>query len=120
MPDEQKKDEQKTDEQKKDSEGILVGAAKALGSAAGKVASLAGAAEEKPVAEKPVAEQPVARKRAAKPAAAKPAPPKPEYKEGTYKATYLGSGTFIITKPKRKKGKLQQSRLKGTVRGARK
>ncbi|MDQ2944770.1 MAG: hypothetical protein M3Y27_02280 [Acidobacteriota bacterium] len=115
MPDEQKKDEQKNDEQKKDSEGVLVGAAKALGSAAGKVASLAGAAEEKPTEEKPVA-----RKRAAKPAAAKPAPPKPEYKEGTYKATYLGSGTFIITKPKRKKGKLQQSRLKGTVRGARK
>ena len=115
MPDEQKKDEQKNDEQKTDSEGVLVGAAKALGSAAGKVASLAGAAEEKPVAE-----QPVTRKRAAKPAAAKPAAPKPEYKEGTYKATYLGSGTFIITKPKRKKGKLQQSRLKGTVRGARK
>ena len=117
MPDEQKKDEQKNDEhKKKDSEGVLVGAAKALGSAAGKVASLAGTAEEKPVEE-----QPVARKRAAaKSAAAKPAAPKPEYKEGTYKATYLGSGTFIITKPKRKKGKLQQSRLKGTVRGARK
>ena len=115
MADEQKKDEPKNDEPKKDSEGVLVGAAKALGSAAGKVAALAGAAEEKPTEEKPVA-----RKRAAKPAAAKPAPPKPEYKEGTYKATYLGSGTFIITKPKRKKGKLQQSRLKGTVRGARK
>ena len=65
MPDEQKKDEQKNDEHKTDSESVLVGAAKALGSAAGKVASLAGAAEEKPVAE-----QPVTRKRAAKPAAA--------------------------------------------------
>ncbi len=87
------------DEQnKKDSEGVLVGAAKALGAVAGKVAKLAGGAAEKPAA---------------------PAP-KPEYKEGMYKATYLGSGTFIITKPKRKKGKLQQSRLKGTVRGARK
>ena len=85
-------DEQK----KKDSEGVLVGAAKAIGSAAGKVASLAGTAGEKQAAAKP------------------------EYKEGTYKATYLGSGTFILTKPKRKKGKLQQSRLKGTVRGARK
>ena len=85
------------DEQnKKDSEGALVGAAKALGSVAGKVAKLAGGAAEKAPA------------------------PKPEYKEGMYKATYLGSGTFIITKPKRKKGKLQQSRLKGTVRGARK
>ncbi len=97
MADEQKKDEHK----KKDSEGVLVGAAKAIGSAAGKVASLTGKAEEKQAAGKPVAA-------------------KPEYKEGTYKATYLGSGTFIITKPKRKKGKLQQSRLKGTVRGARK
>lgn len=37
-----------------------------------------------------------------------------------YKATYLGSGTFIITKPKRKSTKLRQSRLKGTVAGARK
>lgn len=38
----------------------------------------------------------------------------------TYKAEYQGSGTFLISKPKRKKGKLRQSRLKGTVRGARK
>jgi hypothetical protein len=37
-----------------------------------------------------------------------------------YRAEYLGSGTFIITKPKRKSPKLRQSRLKGTVRGARK
>ena len=37
-----------------------------------------------------------------------------------YKAVYQGSGTFLITKPKRKKAKLRQSRLKGTVRGARK
>ena len=37
-----------------------------------------------------------------------------------YQAEYIGSGTFLITKPKRKKGKLRQSRLKGTVRGARK
>lgn len=37
-----------------------------------------------------------------------------------YKAEYQGSGTFIISKPKRKKPKLRQSRLKGTVRGARK
>ena len=37
-----------------------------------------------------------------------------------YKAVGQGSGTFLITKPKRKKRKLRQSRLKGTVRGARK
>ena len=37
-----------------------------------------------------------------------------------YKAVYQGSGTFLISKPKRKKAKLRQSRLKGTVRGARK
>lgn len=37
-----------------------------------------------------------------------------------YKAEYHGSGTFNITKPKRKAKKLRQSRLKGTKRGARK
>ena len=41
-------------------------------------------------------------------------------KDNTYQAEYLGSGTFVIKKPKRKKPKLRQSRLKGTVRGARK
>ena len=41
-------------------------------------------------------------------------------KAGLWKAEQLGSGTFIITKPKRKSAKLRQSRLKGTVRGARK
>lgn len=40
--------------------------------------------------------------------------------DNLYKADYIGSGTFIITKPKRKSRKLRQSRLKGTVRGARK
>lgn len=40
--------------------------------------------------------------------------------ENLYKAEYIGSGTFLITKPKRKKTKLRQSRLKGTVRGSRK
>jgi hypothetical protein len=40
--------------------------------------------------------------------------------KGLYHAEYLGSGTFLIKKPKRKTGKLRQSRLKGTVRGARK
>jgi len=37
-----------------------------------------------------------------------------------YQAEYHGSGTFSITKPKRKKAKLRQSRLKGTVPGSRK
>ena len=40
--------------------------------------------------------------------------------EKLYKADYQGSGTFIISKPKRKPGKLRQSRLKSPQRGARK
>jgi len=71
-------------------EGALVTAAKAIGKAAGKVASAAGVQAEAP-----------------------------KQKENLFKAEYLGSGTFIITKPKRKRAKLRQSRLKGSVRGAR-
>jgi len=41
-------------------------------------------------------------------------------KPGLWKAVNLGGATFVITKPKRNKAKLRQSRLKGTVRGARK
>ena len=37
-----------------------------------------------------------------------------------YKAEYLGSGTFNVSKPKRKKAKARQSRLKNPQRGARK
>jgi hypothetical protein len=37
-----------------------------------------------------------------------------------YKAEYQGSGTFLITKPKRKRHKLRQSKLKSPQRGARK
>jgi len=37
-----------------------------------------------------------------------------------YKAEYLGSGTFLISKPKRKKIKMRQSKLKNPQRGARK
>ncbi len=37
-----------------------------------------------------------------------------------YKAAYVGSGTFIISKPKRKSRKLRQSRVKSPQRGARK
>ncbi len=37
-----------------------------------------------------------------------------------YKAEYLGSGTFTISKPKRKKTKMRQSELKNPQRGSRK
>jgi len=37
-----------------------------------------------------------------------------------YKAEYLGSGTFVISKPKRKKIKVRQSQLKNPQRGSRK
>ena len=37
-----------------------------------------------------------------------------------YKAEYQGSGTFIISKPKRKKTKARQSQLKNPQRGSRK
>ncbi|HUI56072.1 MAG TPA: hypothetical protein VLY04_13945 [Bryobacteraceae bacterium] len=37
-----------------------------------------------------------------------------------YKAEYLGSGTFIISKPKRKKVKVRQAKLKNPERGSRK
>jgi hypothetical protein len=40
--------------------------------------------------------------------------------EKLYKAEYLGSGTFIISKPKRKKTKIRQSQLKNRRRGSRK
>ncbi len=40
--------------------------------------------------------------------------------EKLYKAEYVGSGTFIITKPKRKKTKQRQSNLKNVKRGSRK
>lgn len=37
-----------------------------------------------------------------------------------YKAEYQGSGTFLITKPKRKAAKRRQSKLRAPRRGARK
>jgi hypothetical protein len=40
--------------------------------------------------------------------------------EKVFKAEYLGSGTFAISKPKRKKIKVRQSQLKNPQRGARK
>ena len=38
----------------------------------------------------------------------------------TYKAVYVGSGTFQISKPKRKARKRRQSNLKNPQRGSRK
>ncbi len=37
-----------------------------------------------------------------------------------YQAEYQGSGTFVISKPKRKKIKVRQSQLKNPQRGSRK
>lgn len=74
------------------SDSVLADVARAVGAAAGKVASLAGAGEGKT--------------------------PKP--KENAYTAEYLGSGTFRISKPKRADAKRRQSALKAPRRGARK
>jgi hypothetical protein len=41
-------------------------------------------------------------------------------KENLYQAEYLGSGTFKITKPKRRSAKRRQSALKNRRRGSRK
>jgi hypothetical protein len=41
-------------------------------------------------------------------------------KANVYEAEYFGSGTFRISKPKRKETKRRQSALKGTTRGSRK
>jgi hypothetical protein len=40
--------------------------------------------------------------------------------EKLYKSEYIGSGTFIISKPKRKAAKTRQTRLKNRRRGSRK
>jgi hypothetical protein len=37
-----------------------------------------------------------------------------------YQAVYQGSGTFVISKPKRKKIKVRQTELKNPRRGSRK
>lgn len=38
----------------------------------------------------------------------------------TYRSINVGSGTFLISKPKRKRTKLRQSRVRNPQRGARK
>jgi hypothetical protein len=43
-----------------------------------------------------------------------------EASEKLYKSEYVGSGTFIISKPKRKKTKMRQAALKNVRRGSRK
>ena len=40
--------------------------------------------------------------------------------EKLFQAEYLGSGTFVISKPKRKKQKVRQTALKNPKRGSRK
>jgi preprotein translocase subunit YajC len=40
--------------------------------------------------------------------------------EKLWKAEYLGSGTFVISKPKRKRAKTRQSQLRNPQRGSRK
>ena len=40
--------------------------------------------------------------------------------EKLFQAEYLGSGTFVISKPKRKKAKVRQTALKNPKRGSRK
>ena len=40
--------------------------------------------------------------------------------EKLFKAEYLGSGTFVISKPKRKKAKARQTALRNPRRGSRK
>jgi hypothetical protein len=43
-----------------------------------------------------------------------------ERDEKVYRAEYVGSGTFIISKPKRRRSKLRLSRVRKPRRGARK
>ncbi|MGE5488747.1 MAG: hypothetical protein ACM3ZB_13105 [bacterium] len=40
--------------------------------------------------------------------------------EKTYRAVYVGCGTFIISKPKRNKTKQRENRIHNPQRGARK
>ena len=81
-------------------DNALTNAARAVGRAAGKVAKAAGA---------PAGGD-----------ATPPAKPTKPVPEDLYKAEYVGSGTFIIKKPKRESDKMHQSRVKSPQRGARK
>lgn len=70
--------------------GPLADAARTIGNVAGQVARTLGASGDE-------------------------AEPKP----GLWQAEYVGSGTFLIKKPKRQARKLRQSRLKGRRAGMR-
>ena len=80
-------------------------------------------AAESPAAENPVAGAANATGRAAAPRAvtAPVISRKPlKQKANVYQAEYLGSGTFKISKPKRRSAKRRQSALKNRRRGSRK
>jgi len=82
---------------------VSASAAKGIGKAAGKVASLGGGGDSKPHAGGNSKKKPAMKQ-----------------KENVYQAEYLGSGTFRISKHKRRKTKRRQSALKNPQRGARK
>jgi hypothetical protein len=78
------------EQEKTEDQGVLIDAAKAIGSAAGRIAGALGVKGE---------------------------PPVPDGR--TYQAEYVGSGTFTIRKPPRTRKKTRQSQLKNPQRGAR-
>jgi hypothetical protein len=71
---------------------LLVNAAKSIGKVAGSIARVAGGSSQSGRQQLPA---------------------------NVWEATYIGSGTFIIHKPKRSRRKLHQSRVKNRPRGAR-
>lgn len=117
-------------------ESPLTSAAKSIGAALGKVAhavGVTGDAPHAPAAGAPPAggapaPQPPPQNAAPAPTAtftpkkraAMPVKEQEPLADDAFKAEYLGSGTFIIKKPKRNKTKLHQSRTKSPQRGARK
>lgn len=94
-------------------DSTLTSAAKAVGTAIGKAANAVGVGGGDSAAPIAPAFQPKKR-------APRPEPEKAPLAEDAYKAEYIGSGTFIIKKPKRNKTKLHQNRAKSPQRGARK
>lgn len=113
-------------------EPTLTSAAKSIGAVLGKVAHAVGVAGDAPVAPPPpppaappappAAAAPVVIPEPFRPKkrALQPDPERAPQPADVYKSDYIGSGTFIIKKPKRNKTKLHQSRAKSPQRGARK
>ena len=102
-------------------ESALTSAAKTIGSALGKVAHAVGVSgEAAPAANPPQQNAAPAQTFTPKKRAPMPEKAQEPLAEDVYKAEYLGSGTFIIKKPKRNKTKLHQNRTKSPQRGARK